>query len=53
MDDATIEKNVAGIKGILAGLLQERNAPVEGMILNNLDWFGKPLPPTAPPSRGL
>ena len=39
MDDATIEANSKGIEAILLALLTQRDAPVPGMLLNNLEWF--------------
>eukprot|EP00242_Pyramimonas_sp_CCMP2087_P001523 CAMPEP_0198226724 /NCGR_PEP_ID=MMETSP1445-20131203/106349_1 /TAXON_ID=36898 /ORGANISM="Pyramimonas sp., Strain CCMP2087" /LENGTH=383 /DNA_ID=CAMNT_0043906595 /DNA_START=140 /DNA_END=1287 /DNA_ORIENTATION=- len=39
MDDATIEANSKGIEAILRALLTQRDAPVPGMLLNNLEWF--------------
>ena len=45
LDDATIAANVAGIRGILEGVLANSAGMAgEGVpaarVLNNLDWFG-------------
>ena len=41
MSDETIAANSAGIEKILRSLLAERDAPVSGVLLNNLEWFGQ------------
>jgi len=41
MSDETIQANSDGIEKILRTLLTERGAPVSGVLLNNIDWFGK------------
>ena len=41
LDDATLEANVAGIRGVLARLLREGDGVANGtVVLNNMEWFG-------------